>query len=85
MFWEGSRSKHLLPVNVNSNAKGKCQRRVFQGVPGGKFWEGSTSEDLHRPVNVNNEEQEGNVREMSSSGSLDEGSRRVQEASTYKL
>ena len=31
------------PVNVNERTGGKCQRRFFQGVPGGRFQESSES------------------------------------------
>ena len=62
--------------------QGKCQRRVFQGVPGGRFQEGSRSEYL-LPVNVNSNAQKGNVRESSSRGSLEESSGKVQQARTY--
>ena len=34
--------------------QGKCQRRVFQGVPGGGFQDSSKCEHLPLPVNVNN-------------------------------
>jgi len=65
--------------------QGKCQRCFFQGVTGGRFREGSRSKHTPQAVNVNSDTHKGNVRESSSRGSLEEGSKKVQEASTYIL
>ena len=58
---------HSSSKDPNATAlrnQGKCQGNVFQGVPGGRFWETSKCELLPLPVNVGSDAQ----KEMSEKG-----------------